>query len=337
MRKYLSAVNSLFVVIAVFLLVFRCGSAGPDIPRMPVIDSEWWRIGNNPHYGDLMPPEGEKQPEVVDHGFVRARNGLWQLWACVRNVSVGRIFYRWEGDSIEQPDWTPRGVCMRIDRSYGESMGKVETIQAPYFMNINNIFHLFYGGGLSPNSSPDSPSPSYQICLATSDDGIEFIRYKNAEGRSYLFEGPGHDRDPMIIKIGDTYYCYYSCTLDNRTRGFIACRTSRDLLNWSRHLIVAEGGKAGNGPWSAECPYVVFLDGYYYLFRTQTYVPAVTHVYRSKNPLYFGVNDDSHHIGTIEAAAPEIIKVDDQYYISSTADYQGVMIAKLRWDSAGEK
>ena len=119
--------------------------------------------------------------------------------------------------------------------------------------------------------------------------------------------------------------------MNKRTHGFFACRTSKDLLNWSEHTIVSEGGSAGDGPWSAECPFVVFLDGYYYLFRTSSYVPPVTHVYRSEDPLSFGRDDDSKKIGIIAAAAPEIIKAGGQYYISSTADYQGICVSKLSW------
>ena len=147
-----------------------------------------------------------------------------------------------------------------------------------------------------------------------------------------LFEGPGYDRDPMVLKIGDLWYCYYSCTLDNRTRGFMAARTSPDLEQWSDYTIVMEGGSPGNGPWSAECPFVVTLDGYYYLFRTQTYRPEVTHVYRSRDPLDFGVHDDSKLIATLSVAAPELIQDGKQWYISSTDDYQGITLQRLRWD-----
>ena len=308
--------------------------AGPDlaIPRKPALDGEWIRTGSNPDYGALMPEPGGRQPEVVDHGFVHTKAGIWQLWACVRNVNVGRILYKWESPSIDEPYWTEAGIAMRVDRSYGESVGVEETIQAPFFFFENGIYYLFYGGGLSPATPGNAPSPYYQICLATSKDGADYTRHKNRDGRSMLFEGPGMDRDPMVLKTNGAYYCYYSCTVENKTRGFICCRISKNLMTWSDPVIAAEGGTAGNGPWSAECPFVVYMDGFYYLFRTQTYVPAVTHVYRSPDPVYFGVNDDKYHIGTIEAAAPEILKIGDQYYISSTADYQGVMLAKLRWD-----
>lgn len=313
------------------LILTSCTGASQKIPRVPVLDSEFWKIGNNPDLGDLM-PEGDRSPEVVDHGFVRAKNGMWQLWACIRHTKVGRILYRWEGKSLNQLNWTPKGVAMRADRNYGESIGPQERMQAPFFFQVGETYYLYYGGGESQYTSADSLDALYQICLATSEDGLHFTRYRNTEGQSRLFTGPGKDRDPMILKRDNTYYCYYSCTVEQNTRGFIVCRTSGDLLNWSEYTIVCEGGGGGYGPWSAECPYVVNMDGYYYLFRTQTYIPPVTHVYRSTDPLAFGLHDDSKKITVLEVAAPEIIEDDGQYYISSTADYNGIRLAKLRWD-----
>ena len=56
---------------------------------------------------------------------------------------------------------------------------------------------------------------------------------------------------------------------------------------------MAYGGQAGTGPSSAECPHVVHRHDWYYLFRTQRYGKnMLTSVYRSKDPLNFGINDD---------------------------------------------
>jgi hypothetical protein len=322
----------------IFIIIFstissvlnNCGNS-IRVPYIPIVEGQWWRIGNNPNLDNLLLENG-RSPEVVDHGFIQARNGTWQIWACIRRVKVGRIFYRWEGTSLEHPNWTPKGIALRADSSYGESIDPDERLQSPFFKVIDDKYYLFYGGGWSPHHPPGVIPSFYQICLASSDDGITYRRFRNKEGYSQLFEGPGMDRDPMVIKIGDTYYCYYSSTVDNITHGLIACRTSKDLHNWSDYTVVSEGGSAGNGPWSAECPFVLFLDMYYYLFRTSSYVPPVTYVYRSKDPLSFGINDDSKKIAVIEVAAPEIIKIDNQYYISTIADYQGICVSKLSWN-----
>ena len=64
----------------------------------------------------------------------------------------------------------------------------------------------------------------------------------------------------------------------------------------------------GSRWWNTECPQVVFREGDYYLFRTEDYPAARTHVFRSQDPLDFGSGDASDtYVGMIAVAAPEII------------------------------
>ena len=90
---------------------------------------------------------------------------------------------------------------------------------------------------------------------------------------------------------------------------------------------------SGSGFWGAECPFVVYLDGYYYLFRTSEYAsPARTHVYRSQDPYDFGLGTDEKWITTLRVAAPEIVQANGRYYISSVEDLSGgVQLARLKW------
>jgi hypothetical protein len=60
----------------------------------------------------------------------------------------------------------------------------------------------------------------------------------------------------------------------------------------------------------------------------------VTSVYRSKDPLDFGVNDDRYLVARLPVAAPEIVVHDGQYYIASLLDnLKGIRLAKLKWDA----
>lgn len=299
---------------------------GQKIPRKPESDGELWHIGNNPDLGEL---HGEKQ-EVVDHATFQSDDGNWHLWACIRGTEVGRILYRWEGESLEQRDWEPKGIALRVDRSYGESINEHdgrEWIQAPHVIVKDGVHHLLYGGHMTEMDDG-------QVCLATSPNGREFERYKNADGYSRVFHGPAQSRDPMTIKVGDLYYCYYTGhDIGKQAPCKIYCRTSSDLIEWSDFQDVSWGGSGGYGNWDAECPFVVFLDGYYYFFRTSWYwPPAVTHVYRSEDPLDFGLDDDSKYLGTTQVSAPEVMLVGDQYYISTVEDLTGgIQVAKLKW------
>ena len=57
-------------------------------------------------------------------------------------------------------------------------------------------------------------------------------------------------------------------------------------------------------------------------------------MYRSEDPLDFGLDDDSKYLGTIRVSAPEVMQVGDQYYISTVEDLQGgVQVAKLKWET----
>ena len=284
---------------------------------IPQIDGDWWQIAGNPDLGELT---GEKQ-QPVDFAIWQAEDGTWQLWSCIRQTKCGgktRLFYRWEGKALTDANWTPRGIALRADPDVGETNGG---LQAPHVIRRNGTFLMFYGDW-------------QHIALATSNDGKTFKRHLNSAGTVGLFdEGPGSNtRDPMILPIGDLLYCYYTAFPGGR--GAVYCRTSRgNLDDWGASKIVAFGGQAGTNPFSAECPHVVFIDGYYYLFRTQRYgQDAQTSVYRSQDPLDFGIEDDRCFVGTLPVAAPEIVRHDGKWFIAAlNPGLNGIHIARLKW------
>ncbi len=194
-------------------------------------------------------------------------------------------------------------------------------LQAPHVIRRNGTFLMFYGDW-------------QHIALATSQDGKTFNRQLNRAGTVGLFdEGPGNNtRDPMVMPIGDVLYCYYTANLGGKGADY--CRQSwTNLGDWGPSRLAAFGGRAGTDPFSAECPHVVFLDGYYYLFRTQRYGPdAQTSVYRSRNPLNFGIEDDSFFVCTLPVAAPEIVQYEGKWYIAAlNPNLDGIRLTRLRW------
>jgi hypothetical protein len=286
--------------------------------------------------------------EPVDHHIFRGPDGQWHLWGCVRRTSVGRILYHWEADELTQSPWVATDELIRCDISAGECIddfGGEEWIQSPYFVHENDIYYMFYGGhsiGMDAQgkhvdgSTPDFSmfDASCQICLMTSPDGRNWTRYKNEQGYSRLFTGPGEARDPCLIKIDDLWHLYYSGYDGNPLRtGAIYVRTSPDLINWSDHRIVHRDKLFGGPTWTQECPHVVYRDGYFYLFRTENYYEAVTHVYRSEDPLDFGIEDKGDkYVGVIACAAPEIHVHDGQEYLSSNHDpATGTQMCRLKW------
>jgi hypothetical protein len=265
----------------------------------------------------------EQQP--VDFGVWQAADGTWQLWSCIRKTRCGgstRLFYRWEAEKLSQRDWKPMGIAMTADPRYGETLGG---LQAPHVIRVGGVYYMFYGDWRN-------------ICLAKSLDGKIFERVLDEAGRPQRFTEDRGDqwvntRDAMVLPVGSDYYCYYTAFPDRK--GAVFCRTSQDLRRWSASKTVAFGGSAGTNPWSAECPHVVFHDqsGYYYLFRTQRYgMNAQTSVYRSRDPLDFGVNDDRYLLCRLPVAAPEVIRHEGQWYIASLLpSLKGIRIAQLAW------
>ncbi len=295
--------------------ISKPSSAAPKL--IPQIDGDWWQVAGNPDLGALT---GEKQ-QPVDFAVWQADDGTWQLWSCIRHAKCGgktRLFYRWEGNALTDANWTPKGISMKADPDLGETNGG---LQAPHVIRHNGIFLMFYGDW-------------QHIALANSNDGKTFERHLNLAGTVGLFdEGPGSNtRDPMVLPIGDVLYCYYTAYLGGK--GAVYCRRSwTNLGDWNASKMVAFGGQAGTNPFSAECPHVVFVDGNYYLFRTRRYGQhAQTSVYRSQDPLDFGIEDDRCLVCTLPVAAPEIIQHEGKWFIAAlNPNLNGIRIARLRW------
>lgn len=289
-------------------------AAADDVPRKPVLQEDWWQICTMPDLGELKGPVPRKQ-HIVDHGFVKAKNGKWQLWACLRGTAVSRFIYGWEGESLDKGPWKPVGVKVRASAKFGEQIrdGK-ETAGAPFFLQRDNKYLcLFHSGGFR---------------LMESDDGVNYQRAELEPGSSRT--GIPGGRDVMVMKHDDTWYAYSTVTTQVRT-SHVLCSTSKDFRTWSRGKKVSEGGKAGGGPVDAESPFVLFLDGYFYLLRASS-ISFKTFVYRSKDPLDFSLNDDSKLIAEFKVKAPEVLHVDGKWYLSDLHDFQGIRMTHLKWE-----
>lgn len=285
---------------------------------VPQIQGKWWQVAGNPDLGTYT----KKDQQPVDFGIWQAADGTWQLWSCIRGTNCGgkgRLFYRWQSDKITDANWRPMGVAMQADTSFGEVKGG---LQAPYVIKVGTQYVMFYGDWEG-------------ICMAKGMDGKAFSRQFYHHRQVAMFsEGKGNNtRDPMVIHMDGTYYAYYTAFPNGYGADYV--RTSTDLMRWSSPKVVAFGGAAGAGKFSAECPFVYFdkSSGYYFLFRTQRYGEAAqTSVYRSRNPMDFGVNDDRFLVTTLPIAAPEIVEYHGQLYIASLLpNLKGIRIAKLRF------
>ena len=306
-------------LVTLLVLCLPCLVCSAEEIHRLVIDGPWWQVAGDPDLGEYT---REKQ-QPVDFGIWQAADGTWQLWSCIRHTGCGghtRLFHRWQGKAPTDKDWTPMGIAQQSRTDLGESLGGQ---QAPHVVKVDSLYHMAYGDWQN-------------ICFSTSKDGKQFTRVVQPNGKTGVFgEGAGlNARDPMLIKIGDLWHCYY--TAHTAEHGYDFCRTTAELTSykWSHSSVVAYGGRAGDYRWSAECPHVVELSqGHYYLLRTQRYGrDAQSSVYHSTNPLNFGIDDDKGFVCTLPVAAPEIILHKGQYYIASLMpSLKGIHIAKLKW------
>ncbi len=341
-------VGGLGVIVAVISIAWtwKMSHTSPEPVYVPTLDGKWWTVARNPNLGALT---GEKQ-QPVDFAVWQAADGTWQLWSCIRHTKCGgktRLFYGWEGKHLTDSDWTPAGIKMQAEPQFGETEGG---LQAPHVIKAPFVVSHEASAEWRPNGTPLRSVPDYErsgyrmfygdwehICMATSVDGKNFTRQVLPSGRTGMFgEGAGaNTRDPMVLKIGDLWHCYY--TAYPNQQGAVFCRTSADLQKWSEPRTVAFGGQAGTGPFSAECPHVVQYRGRYYLFRTQRYgKDAQTSVYHSTDPLKFGIDEDDRYLlTTLPIAAPEIVLHDGQYYIAALRpELDGIQITQLKWVKA---
>ncbi|MCG6186199.1 glycoside hydrolase family protein [Maribellus maritimus] len=297
-----------------------------DYKYKPVIVGDWWEITGNPDLGEYT----SENQEPVDFGVWQAEDGTWQLWSCIRKTNCGgrtRLFYGWEGKSLTDTMWTPLGIVMEADTTVGVQKGG---LQAPHVIQKDGMYYMLYGGWA-------------QICLAKSSDGKTFERVINDSGTTEIFSGPFiNTRDAMTVKISDKYYCYYTGHLldakPDEISAAIFCRTSADLISWSEPTMVSAGGSVKDmdswGGGDAECPFVVPIDDKFVLFRNVEYGRNNLNVqYCSENPLEFGIDTDSLMLSRLPIAAPEIVKLGDDYFIFALKEtLDGIRAARLEFE-----
>ena len=112
--------SGLLLIIVSAMILTTCQDRHRNL--IPAIDGDWWQVAGDPDLGEYTSPK--QQP--VDFGIWQAADGTWQLWSCIRHTNCGgntRLFYRWEGKNLTDPDWKPMGIAMEADTTLGESKG----------------------------------------------------------------------------------------------------------------------------------------------------------------------------------------------------------------------
>lgn len=265
---------------------------------------------------------------VNDHSLIKHDDGLWHLFGITSHAT--------EDFSEKERYFVHARGKLWDDEGGMEELGKVcdngVRAWAPGVIKHGERYFMHYG-----------PSP---MRMATSFELGHWMEHTAA------IEGAPLDschRDSMVFKRDDGTWLMYITGIDGKY-GVVSVLESTDLVNWKflRFALRTSGNAENNPPWGAtESPYVVKIDGLYYLFITYTdckhHNYHNTLVFCSKDPTDFGIytgdNEDVLVIAKLHAHAPEIIQDDDgQWYITTcgwtnygTPIEGAVAIAKLEW------
>jgi len=165
-------------------------------------------------------------------------------------------------------------------------------------------------------------------------DGKTFARQLGPDGKSGMFsEGRGNNtRDPMVLRVGGRYYCYYTAYPDKK--GAVYCRTTRDFRRWSDSKIVAFGGSAGPIPTRRSAPWSCTTGT---RATTISSAPNATARRPDQRLPVEGSAEFRHRRRSVPCdppagGAPEIISYQGSDYIAALRPgLDGIQIAKLKW------
>lgn len=280
--------------------------------KIPYISGEWKPLFRPEKFGNY----------INDHSLIKDNKGNWHLFGITSfdaKPSCERYFAHGIGSSLECEFGEAKPV---IDRG--------TLAWAPGTIEKDGYFYMFYG-----------PSPT---SLAVSPDMYEWFGTNVTLKNEPLM---GAHRDHFVLKLDDGSYLMYVVGIKDR-RSAVSCFSSSDLLTWNFEGFALTSGENAplNPAWGAmESPFVVKMDGEYYLFVTYTNCArdnyCNTMVFCSKDPKNFGVFDGDEGdrpITVLNTHAPEIVEENGKYYITTCGwrgypnPYEGsVSIAPLDW------
>ncbi|MGE0621991.1 MAG: hypothetical protein AB7I04_00215 [Pseudomonadales bacterium] len=257
---------------------------------------------------------------VNDHTFVQDASGSWHLFG-ITQQNPFRPFEEVFLTHVTAPEiegpWTRQDDVMHRDESIGETV-----VWAPHVIRHDGRYWMFYCGG-------DRDPSRFRIQLATSDDLWHWERHR----ANPLLQDGYEARDPMVIRIGDRWYLYYTATsAPAGGQHTVKVVVSDDLVRWGDPQTVFVSPRSGTGGGPTESPFVVQRGGSFLLFVCTNRRYIETAVYESDDPLSFG---EEHRIATIPAHAAEVITTGSgATYVSSCGwGMGGVYLAPLAFEA----
>jgi hypothetical protein len=144
-------------------------------------------------------------------------------------------------------------------------------LSGPKIRKFNNLWYLWYIAGRKWIMGNDKPEPVYKIRMASSNDGINWIK----QGKDLIedkIETNECQASPDVFFYKGKYHMFfsyrYSLNFRNKEKGYrIGYAFSKDLVNWIRDDIKS-GINVSNEGWDSEMisyPHVFELDAKIYM------------------------------------------------------------------------
>lgn len=218
--------------------------------------------GKDPFEGKYCEPGGY----AVDHALIK-KDGVHHLFyirgTAATNWPEFPLFNFGHAVSRDLIHWKTEDPVLQCPPTGWDQY----QVWAPHIIEHNGTYYMFYAGV--------NHTVCQAICLATSTDLYSWTR---SEKNPVMTSGPwgvwnagqwSDCRDPMILKDGNLFYCYYTAARINTESGqqenCIGISSSGNLLDWKDEGYIRLGYSLATPP---ESPFVVKHNGLYYLIYT---------------------------------------------------------------------
>ena len=219
--------------------------------------------GKDPFAGFYAEPGGY----VNDHALIK-KDGLHHLFYIRGTIAADwrdyPCFNFGHAVSRDLVHWQTLDPVLQIEGTGWDQF----QVWAPHIIEHKGTYYMFYTG-VNKNVVCQA------ICLATSTD---LYHWKRSEQNPVITSRPwgmwdpekwSDCRDPMVLKDGDVFYCYYTAQRKNPETGeaesCIGVSSSENLLDWKQAGVIRLEQSLSTAP---ESPFVCKRDGKYYLFYT---------------------------------------------------------------------
>ena len=265
---------------------------------------------------DKDPLEGkfaEPGGYVVDHAIIK-KDDLWHL-IYIRGIAVTNwpeypLSNFGHAVSKDLKSWKIEKPVLNTSDELFDSY----QVWAPHIIYHNGEYWIFYTGV--------NDSVTQSICLARSKDLYNWDRHENNPVHISLPWGNWDEqkwsdcRDPMVLKEGDTFYCYFTAARIVPETGkhefCMGMASSKNLTDWKDEGFLRLEHTLDTPP---ESPFVVKRNNEFYLFYTN-YKHGIVYI-KSNDPLKgWKENPEDPQSILKGVSATEIITENGKWYIT---------------------